>query len=102
MDGVRTQEELVEHARTVIMRTGSASPSGLANQLKIGSRRAAAFVEQLEAEGLVSRPGPDGRRNVRGRDGLLEQPEGKPWRSWESVVADWIGRLTGRRRIDDG
>ena len=102
MSRTRTEEELLAEARAVITRTGSASPSGLADQLKIGSRRAAALVQQLEAEGLVSRPGRGGRRNVRGSDGVLEQPEGKPWRPWEAVAAGWIGRLTGQRQGDDG
>ncbi len=61
------EDETYERARELIMTTGQASASFIQRRLRVGYPRAARMIEQMEAEGLVSAPGRDGRREVLAR-----------------------------------
>jgi len=57
-------DETYERARELVMTTGQASASFIQRRLRVGYPRAARMIEQMEAEGFVSAPGRDGRREV--------------------------------------
>ncbi len=63
----QAEDETYERARELIMTTGQASASFIQRRLRVGYPRAARMIEQMEAEGLVSAPGRDGRREVLAR-----------------------------------
>ncbi len=57
-------DELYDEAVAIIARDGKASTSFVQRRLQIGYNRAARIIEQMEAEGIVSKPDRVGRREV--------------------------------------
>jgi S-DNA-T family DNA segregation ATPase FtsK/SpoIIIE len=57
-------DELYDEAVALVVREGKASTSFVQRHLQIGYNRAARIIEQMESEGLVSRPDRVGRREV--------------------------------------
>ncbi len=57
-------DELYDEAVAIVARDGKASTSFVQRRLQIGYNRAARIIEQMEAEGIVSKPDRVGRREV--------------------------------------
>jgi len=57
-------DDLYDEAVAIIARDGKASTSFVQRRLQIGYNRAARIIEQMEAEGIVSKPDRVGRREV--------------------------------------
>ncbi len=62
--GDQSGDELYDEAVAIIARDGKASTSFVQRRLQIGYNRAARIIEQMEAEGIVSKPDRVGRREV--------------------------------------
>jgi S-DNA-T family DNA segregation ATPase FtsK/SpoIIIE len=63
------RDEVYEQAKDLVISSGQASASLIQRRLRVGYPRAARMIEQMEAEGIVSSAGRDGRREVIGRRG---------------------------------
>ena len=72
-DDDETRDEVYEQAREVVLTSGQASASLIQRRLRVGYPRAARMIEQMEEDGLVSAPGRDGRREVLGPRGMIEE-----------------------------
>ncbi|MDT7042641.1 DNA translocase FtsK [Candidatus Nitronereus thalassa] len=70
------RDEVYEQAREVVLTSGQASASLLQRRLRVGYPRAARMIEQMEEEGLVSAPGRDGRREILGPQGMIQERAG--------------------------
>ncbi|WP_262255674.1 DNA translocase FtsK [Serratia liquefaciens] len=57
-------DERYPEAVQYVLAKGHASISGLQRQFRIGYKRAARLIEQMEAGGVLSAPGVDGTRAV--------------------------------------
>lgn len=53
-----------EEARHLVVESGKASTSYLQRQMRLGYNSASAYMERLEANGVVSKPNADGARKV--------------------------------------
>jgi S-DNA-T family DNA segregation ATPase FtsK/SpoIIIE len=62
--GDQSGDDLYDEAVAIIARDGKASTSFVQRRLQIGYNRAARIIEQMEAEGIVSKPDRVGRREV--------------------------------------
>lgn len=58
------KDPLYADAVRQVRESGKASPSSLQRSLKIGFARAAALIERMEGEGIVTEPDEAGRRQV--------------------------------------
>ena len=58
------QDELYQEAVSIVMQEGKASTSFIQRCLKIGYNRAASIIEQMEKEGIVSKPNHVGKRDI--------------------------------------
>ena len=72
-DDDESRDEVFEQAREVVLTSGQASASLIQRRLRVGYPRAARMIEQMEDEGLVSAPGRDGRREVLGPRGTIQE-----------------------------
>ena len=59
-----SEDELFKEAVQIIQREGKASTSFIQRCLKIGYNRAANIMEQMERDGLVSKPNHVGKREI--------------------------------------
>ncbi|MEL6288478.1 MAG: DNA translocase FtsK 4TM domain-containing protein [Pseudomonadota bacterium] len=59
-----TAGDLYDKAVAIVLRDGKASTSYVQRRLSIGYNRAADLIERMERDGIVSAPGPTGRREV--------------------------------------
>jgi len=66
-EGNNEEDALYQQALALVYREGKASTSFIQRYLKIGYNRAARLIEQMEEEGIVSRPNHVGKREVLGR-----------------------------------
>lgn len=62
--GSNSEDELFKEAVQIIQREGKASTSFIQRCLKIGYNRAANIMEQMERDGLVSKPNHVGKREI--------------------------------------
>lgn len=69
------KDEVYEQAKELVLSTGQASASLIQRRLRVGYPRAARMIEQMEADGIVSAAGRDGRREVLGRRGPVGAAE---------------------------
>ncbi|WP_315904196.1 DNA translocase FtsK [Serratia proteamaculans] len=63
-DNENLSDERYPEAVQFVQSKGNASISGLQRQFRIGYNRAARLIEQMEACGVLSKPGVDGSRSV--------------------------------------
>jgi S-DNA-T family DNA segregation ATPase FtsK/SpoIIIE len=66
-EGNDEEDALYQQALSLVYREGKASTSFIQRYLKIGYNRAARLIEQMEEEGIISRPNHVGKREVLGR-----------------------------------
>ncbi len=59
-------DDLYQQAVEAVRRTGRASTSSIQRHLQIGYNRAARLMDRMEEEGVVSAPGPSGKREITG------------------------------------
>ena len=59
------RDELYAQACAIVLLRRDASISLVQRRLRIGYRRAVVMLTRMECDGLVSAPGPDGRRRLR-------------------------------------
>jgi S-DNA-T family DNA segregation ATPase FtsK/SpoIIIE len=71
----QARDEVYEQAKDLVISTGQASASLIQRRLRVGYPRAARMIERMEEEGIVSAAGRDGRREVLGRRGPVEEAE---------------------------
>jgi S-DNA-T family DNA segregation ATPase FtsK/SpoIIIE len=71
----QARDEVYEQAKDLVLSTGQASASLIQRRLRVGYPRAARMIEQMEAEGIVGAAGRDGRREVLGRRGPVEEEQ---------------------------
>jgi S-DNA-T family DNA segregation ATPase FtsK/SpoIIIE len=69
------KDDVYEQAKELVLSTGQASASLIQRRLRVGYPRAARMIEQMEADGIVSAAGRDGRREVLGRRGQVGAAE---------------------------
>ncbi len=69
------KDDVYEQAKELVLSTGQASASLIQRRLRVGYPRAARMIEQMEADGIVSAAGRDGRREVLGRRGPVGAAE---------------------------
>lgn len=59
-----SNDELYQEAKAFVLETGNASVSRIQRKFRIGYNRAARLVDRLEFNGIVSKPGHNGEREV--------------------------------------
>jgi len=69
----QAKDEVYEQAKDLVLSTGQASASLIQRRLRVGYPRAARMIEQMQEEGIVSAPARDGRREVLGRRGPVDE-----------------------------
>jgi DNA segregation ATPase FtsK/SpoIIIE, S-DNA-T family len=69
------KDDVYEQAKELVLTAGQASASLIQRRLRVGYPRAARMIEQMEADGIVSAAGRDGRREVLGRRGPVGATE---------------------------
>jgi S-DNA-T family DNA segregation ATPase FtsK/SpoIIIE len=69
------RDEVYEQAKDLVISSGQASASLIQRRLRVGYPRAARMIERMETEGIVSAAGRDGRREVLGRRGPVEDAQ---------------------------
>ncbi len=69
------KDDVYEQAKDLVLSSGQASASLIQRRLRVGYPRAARMIEQMEADGIVSAAGRDGRREVLGRRGPVGATE---------------------------
>jgi S-DNA-T family DNA segregation ATPase FtsK/SpoIIIE len=69
------RDEVYEQAKDLVISSGQASASLIQRRLRVGYPRAARMIEQMEAEGIVTPPARDGRREVIGRRGPVGEAQ---------------------------
>ncbi|MBD0316092.1 MAG: DNA translocase FtsK 4TM domain-containing protein [Nitrospiraceae bacterium] len=69
------KDDVYEQAKELVLSSGQASASLIQRRLRVGYPRAARMIEQMEADGIVSAAGRDGRREVLGRRGPVGATE---------------------------
>jgi S-DNA-T family DNA segregation ATPase FtsK/SpoIIIE len=69
------RDEVYEQAKDLVISSGQASASLIQRRLRVGYPRAARMIEQMEAEGIVTAPARDGRREVIGRRGPIGEAQ---------------------------
>ncbi|MDR2901812.1 MAG: DNA translocase FtsK 4TM domain-containing protein [Lactobacillales bacterium] len=64
MGGAEGGGDLYDQAVAVVLRDGKVSTSYVQRQLRIGYNKAADLIDRMEAEGIISKPGATGKREI--------------------------------------